>query len=235
MPSPKSTPTPQVVELRPQARRALRSPHRESIIWLFAAAILLFTGILKAINLVIVLAYLLVGLWALNLWLARRAVRGLSASRLPRPLVQAGVPAEWSIEIRDDGPPAGNCILDERVGEATASWLIVRAVPEATSARELRATFPRRGQFALEALEVRSTYPFGLAGRTVRLLPPDELIVLPRPARVDGERMRSWLFHAWAGGDDERRRRRRVVDAKPRFTDCATIGRAIRRAACTGK
>jgi uncharacterized protein (DUF58 family) len=64
----------------------------------------------------------------------------------------------------------------------------------------------------LEPLAARSTYPFGLASRTVPLLPADELIVLPRPARVDGERLRAWLFRAWAGRDEERRKLRRVVE-----------------------
>jgi len=61
-------------------------------------------------------------------------------------------------------------------------------------------------------LTARSSFPFGLAGRAVHLLPAEELIVLPRPARVDGERLRAWLFRAWAGRDEERRKVRRVVE-----------------------
>jgi uncharacterized protein (DUF58 family) len=173
---------------------------------------MLFIGILKGINLVIVLAYVLAGLWVVNLLLARRAVRGLSARRLPRGPVQAGVPAEWLIEVRDDGPPVGTWTLEERVREAAAAWLIVRRGSGAVFRPRVRATFPRRGRYEVEPLTARSTFPFGLAGRSVELLPRDELIVLPRPARVDGERLRAWLFRAWAGRDEERRKVRRVVE-----------------------
>jgi uncharacterized protein (DUF58 family) len=209
-----TTPEPEVVELRPRKRRGDGSTWRESILWLTAAGVLLFTGILKGINLVIVLAYLLVGLWVMNLWFARRAVQGLSARRLPRSPVQAGVPTEWPIEIRDDGPAGGTWVLEERVGEASASWLIIRRGSGAVFRPRVRATFPRRGKFILEPLAARSSYPFGLIGRNTYILPPDELIVLPKPARVDSERLRKWLFRAWVGGDEERRRLRRIVEGE---------------------
>jgi uncharacterized protein (DUF58 family) len=209
-----TTPEPEVVELRPRKRRGEGSTWRESFLWLVAAGILLFTGILKGINLVIVLAYLLVALWVMNLWFARRAVQGLSARRLPRPPVQAGVPTEWPIEIRDDGPAGGTWVLEERVGEASASWLIVRRGSGAVFRPRVRATFPRRGRYTLEPLAARSSYPFGLVGQSTQILPPDELIVLPKPARVDSERLRTWLFRAWVGGDEERRRLRRIVEGE---------------------
>src|SRR2546430_1165712 len=110
---------PEVVEL--DVPPATNAPWREGALWLLAAGLMLFTGILKGINLVIVLAYVLAGLWVVNLLLARRAVRGLSARRLPRAPVQAGIPAEWVLEVRDDGPPAGNWVLEERVGDGAAA------------------------------------------------------------------------------------------------------------------
>jgi uncharacterized protein (DUF58 family) len=203
---------PEVIELRVQSGPARGTPWREGALWLVAAILMLTIGILKGINLVIVLAYLLAGLWLVNLLLARQAVRGLSARRLPRPPVQAGLPIEWQIEVRDDGPPAGSWALEERIRSAAAGWLVVRGGSGTVFRPRLRATFPRRGRYAIEPLTARSTYPFGLIGRSIQLLPADELIVLPRPARVDGERLRAWLFRAWAGRDEERRKVRRVVE-----------------------
>lgn len=209
----RTTPTsPEVIELTPAPGAVPRAPWREGVLWLGAAALMLGIGILKGINLVIILAYVLAGLWVVNLLLARRAVAGVSARRLPRPPVQAGIPTEWQIEVRDHGPPAGTWVLEERVREATAAWLIVRRGSGTVFRPRVRATFPRRGRYAIEPLTARSTFPFGLVGRSVRLLPPDELLVLPRPARVDGERLRAWLFRAWAGRDEERRKVRRVVE-----------------------
>ena len=204
--------SPEVIELSPAPATVSRAPWREGTFWLLAAAVMLFIGILKGINLVIVLAYLLAGLWVINLLLARRAVRGLAARRLARPPVQAGIPTDWQIEIRDDGPPTGTWVLEERVRRATAGWLVIRAGSGTVFRPCVRATFPRRGRYAIEPLTARSTYPFGLVGWRAELLPADELIVLPRPARVDGERLRNWLFRAWAGRDEERRKVRRVVE-----------------------
>jgi uncharacterized protein (DUF58 family) len=121
------------------------------------------------------------------------------------------VPVEWPLEVRDDGPAAGMYVLEERVGRAAAAWLVVRAGRGAAFKPRVRATFPRRGRYTLEPLTVRSSYPFGLAGRAVQLLPPDDVIVLPRPARVDLERLRTWMFRSWAAAD-ERRKQRRVVE-----------------------
>lgn len=203
---------PDVVELSPSPGAPARAPWREGVIWIAAAAVMLVIGILKGINLVIVLAYLMGGLWVINLLLARRAVRGLSARRLPLPPVQAGVPVEWQIEVRDDGTPPGSWVLEERVRDSAAAWLVVRSGSGTVFRPRVRATFPLRGRYSIQPLTARSTFPFGLVGRKVQLLPADELIVLPRPARVDGERLRTWLFRAWAGRDEERRKVRRVVE-----------------------
>jgi uncharacterized protein (DUF58 family) len=214
MPIPPSPPKlePDVVELGTRPGRVPVGPlTREGLLWLLASGLMLLTGILKGINLVIVLAYLLIGLWAVNLVLARRAVQGLSAQRPVRRPVQAGVPTEWAIDVLDDAAAGGSFVVEERVGDAAASWLVVRAGPGARFHPRVRATFPRRGRFTLEPLVARSSFPFGLAGRTVPLLPAEEVIVLPRPARVDSERLRSWMFRAWVAGE-ERRRARRVVE-----------------------
>ncbi|HKB05433.1 MAG TPA: DUF58 domain-containing protein, partial [Gemmataceae bacterium] len=205
-------PEPEVVELRPPKAITSRLQGHEGVLWLLAAGAFLFIGILKGINLVVVLAYVLAGLWVINWLLARRAVRGLSARRPPRPPLVAGVTAEWPLEIRDDGPAGGNWVLEERVGSSVASWLVVRAGAGAIFRPRVRATFPRRGRYTLDGLTARSSFPFGLAPKSVRLLPPDEIIVLPRPARVDGERLRAWLYQALIGAEEERRKRRRVVE-----------------------
>lgn len=203
---------PEVIELRPRTMVSSLLSGREGILWVLGAIAMLAIGILKGINLVIVLGYLLLGLCLLNWILARRSVRGLTARRLSRTPLQAGIPAEWVLEIRDAGPPIGSWVLEERAGEALASWLFVRAGFDTVSRPRIRATFPKRGKFVLQPLIARSSYPFGLIQKRQVLLPAEEIIVLPRPARVDGERLRQWLFRAWSGRDDERHKMRRVVE-----------------------
>ena len=145
MPTPVVPPDPQVVELRPQPGRAAVGPFtREGVLWLLAAGVMLFTGILKGINLVIILAYVLIGLWAINLWLGRGPSSG-SRCAMPRPPLQAGVPAEWVLEIRDDGPAAGTYVLEERVGRAAASWLVVAPAAGPPTARGSGLRFPVAG------------------------------------------------------------------------------------------
>lgn len=199
------------IELPPRTDPPSRLEGREGLLWLAAAGVMLFTGVLKGINLVIVLAYGLIGLWAVNLFLARRALRGLSARRPAHPPVMAGLPAEWAIDIFDAGPAGGNWALTERVGEREFSWLVLRTGPGQMRAYA-RGTIERRGRYIIAPLTGRSSFPFGLWTWTVELLPADELIVLPRPARVDGERLRSWMFNRLAGSDVDRRAIRRVVD-----------------------
>jgi uncharacterized protein (DUF58 family) len=173
---------------------------------------MLFIGILKGINLVIILGYLLIGLWLINWFLARRALRGISARRLHSQQIQAGTPTEWFLDIRDDGRGVGSWSLEERIGEGSAQWLVVQSGSGVGFRPRVRATFPRRGKFVIEPLIARSSFPFGLVRKSVRLTPPDEIIVLPKPARVDGERLRTWLSRKLVGRDEERRKLRRLVD-----------------------
>jgi uncharacterized protein (DUF58 family) len=202
----------QVVELQLDRSRRPRAAYNEGILWVVAAGLMLIIGILKGINLVIVLGYLLLGLWVVNWILARRAVRGLSARRLPRPPLEAGIPSEWTLEIHDDGTGTGTWTLEERAGEARAAWLVVRDRGRTAFRPRVRGMYPRHGRYRLQPLVARSSFPFGLARKSRVLLPATEVIVLPKPARVDGERMRNWLFHAFQGRDEERRKIRRIVE-----------------------
>ncbi len=130
---------------------------------------------------------------------------------------------------------AGNWLLEEKAGESVASWLMVRNGQGGMVRPRVHATFPRRGRFQLAPLVARSSVPFGLATRSLDLLPATEVIVLPRPARVDGERLLAWLSHAWSSREHERRKVRRVVEREAEVHGLAPIGPATRRAVSTGK
>src|SRR3954447_11915923 len=72
---------------------------REGKYWLLASAGLWLTGWLKGINLILLLAYLLVLLWVLNWWVARRALRGTIARRAVRGPIFAGSPVTWEVDV----------------------------------------------------------------------------------------------------------------------------------------
>ena len=185
---------------------------REGVLWILAAGMMLFVGIVKGINLVIVLGYALLGLFGLNWLLARRSLTGLAARRLARSPIYAGIPTEWNIEVTDRGTGTGNCQLEESTAEGESRWFFVRTREPRVEVVRCRLTLSTRGRHALRPLRAVTSYPFGLVKHSRELLPGDDLIVLPRPARVDGERLRTWLLRTWAGRDEEQRRLRRVVD-----------------------
>lgn len=212
MPETRTPSEPVVLELRQPRTLRSRLAGNEGTLWVLASGLMLFIGILKGINLVIVMGYVLLGLWLINLVLARRVLRGITARRLPHPPFWAGVPGEWALEVTDHGTHGGNWVLLEKSGDAVASWLVVRGGANAVFRPRVRATFPRAGRYQLDPVKARSSFPFGLAVKTITLAPAGEIIVLPKPARVDGERLRAWLFRAWAGREEERRKVRRIVE-----------------------
>jgi uncharacterized protein (DUF58 family) len=203
---------PDVVELPPPVPSTNRLQGHEGLLWLAAASVLLAAGILKGINLLIILAYCLLALWSFNWALARRAVTGIEARRLPRPSLYAGMPTEWSIEITDHNPSGGSWVLEERLDSTTASWLIVRQAINTKFRARFKQIIPQRGLHKIYPLRARSSYPLGLFTRSVDLLPEDQVIVLPRPARIDIERLQDWLSKAVIGPEDYSRQLHRVVE-----------------------
>src|SRR5438445_12449909 len=57
------------------------APTREGWYWLVIAALLLAIGVIKVINLLVLLAYLMIALWALNALLAGPRLRQLHVER----------------------------------------------------------------------------------------------------------------------------------------------------------
>src|SRR4051794_13596122 len=101
---------------QPLRRRTALS--REGWYWLFAFLGLWVTGWFKGINLILLLAYLLLLLLALNWWAARRALQGVSARRNLRGPVFAGKPFVWESEAAGAGRKAltGWELVDEGPG-----------------------------------------------------------------------------------------------------------------------
>jgi len=65
---------------------------REGRLWLLVAGGLLLAGWIKGINLLILLAFLMMALWVVNLIASFRQMRGIRGRRIPRGPFSPGMP-----------------------------------------------------------------------------------------------------------------------------------------------
>lgn len=165
----------------------------EGIGWLTLTVAMIATGLLKSINLITLLGCALLGVLAINLWLARRQVRGVKALREIPDVVVAGEPFAWTIRVSQKSPAArsGVEILDSAPGHRL-EWLAdLAAVDSQTLERTVRAD--ERGVFPLPTVRVRSGHPFGLAEFEQRQNDGAMLVVAPPIGRLHRGVLRRWL------------------------------------------
>jgi uncharacterized protein (DUF58 family) len=185
---------------------------RESLFWLLATVMLFMTGLFKGINLLVLLAYLLAGIWLLNRLLLRSAMRRIRGRRLPPGPIFAGKAIDLSIELACTGRRAvrGLIVVDNGAGHRRR-WLLLSLKPGQPLRIRHRETFPNRGRHRVDALHARSSFPFGLSSSGADLATVEEWIVLPRLGRIHMDQMRQWLARVQRG--DGRTRRRRLLPA----------------------
>ena len=205
-----------VIELQPtkahlSATEFNRLP-REGKTWLFAAIVMFVTGMFKGINLLILLAYLLIGLWIVNWRIEKIDLRQVRGRRLPHEPIIAGEVAEFQIELTAAGnrPVLGLTIAD-RGSNHEQRWIVLRMANGKPVRIRYRFVFAKRGRTSVEPLRAIARFPFGLVVRTAELAPAEEWIVLPRLGTVFGERLKHWLAKSTRG--DGRMRRRRLQPA----------------------
>ena len=209
---------PQIVDLPGNPSGSMRRFHvpREGTLWLVASMVMFITGIFKGINLLILLAYLLIGLWVVNLRLTMYPLRRLRGRRLAGDTIEAGRPFEHAFEIFtvDHSPARGMTIesFDRR-------WLVLHLPGDWSERFRQSHCFDRRGRQSLPALRARSLFPFGLVGRAVELVPAQERVVLPRRGHVRVEEMRAWLQRVGRGDG-----RARVRQAQPSLMEADVRG-----------
>lgn len=190
---------------------------KEGAYWLLATAGLWLTGWLKGINLVLVLAYLLMLLWMLNWFAARRALRGAAAARkLPNP-VFAQTPVSWEVEASATGrrPVTGWEVIDEGPGHALR-WFLLNVRPGKQVRLRSELTLPRRGDYECRPLRAASSFPFGLVRAEVSFRDGERLTVLPRLGVIHVGRLRRWLMQS-ARPDERARRARRAMAVEAEF------------------
>ncbi len=192
---------------------ALRTPHsalnfrptREGVLWLVAAAAMLFAGSYKLINLLILLGYFMLVLLALNAWLARQSAYRVRIRRALGEPVFARAEAARLVTVTNTATRNGSVtILETSDAHRVEVFVPVLAPGESRTVRAvIRPT--HRGRYTTSPMFVIAGYPFGLIHYTVPSEPPDTLVVLPTLGVVDGPMLRRWLIRVGAGDNFSRR------------------------------
>jgi uncharacterized protein (DUF58 family) len=205
----------EVIELfEPVARLEVQGSKlsRESLFWLLATFLLFVTGLFKGINLLVLLAYLLAGIWLLNRFVLRSNLRRVQGRRIPAGVIFAGEPVDCAIELACSGKRAVRGVVVVDCGDIhSRKWLVLAISPAAPLRLRYRQIFPQRGRYGVFSLRAFSSFPFGLTTREAELCKPEERIVLPRLGRVKIDQMRQWLARVLRG--DGRIRRRHLLPA----------------------
>lgn len=185
---------------------------REGWLWLFAAAGLWATGVVKGINLILLLAYILIGMWALNWVVARRSLRGLTVKRRLGEPIFAGRPILWEIEVENTGSAARfGWHAEDRGADHAVHWAGPALAPRRAVRLRREVTLPRRGLYDAERVRLSTSYPFGLVRFETALPDDDKVIVLPRLGTLHAGRLRWWLRQTARPDERCRRSRRQVI------------------------
>lgn len=202
-----------VTAAKPDRRK--RGLPREGIFWVFVGTGLIVTGIYKSINLLILLAYLMIAVMALNWWLSRRHLHGLRAVREANENTFADSPALWYVDVHNDTQNAlTGWIVHDSGPNHELAWFGVRLEPGHTLRLRDEVVIPERGRYVTSPLMASTRYPFGLFSRVVELAPSDERIVLPKLGSLETERFRHWLARSTRGDGRMHQRIRHLVSSE---------------------
>ncbi|HEY2783742.1 MAG TPA: DUF58 domain-containing protein [Fimbriiglobus sp.] len=182
----------------------------EGRLWILVSGALAVVGWYKNVNLLLLLAYVMIGLAILNGWQARRCVRRVRASRRPPGLPFAHEAVPIAAELLNSAERSAT--VEVRSVNATHSvrWFAPDLRPGEARRLTTDWRYPDRGRFVLPPLVVTSGYPFGLIGYRSESGPGGEVVVLPAVGEVDLGRLRRWLIRTGAGDAKTRRPVRRA-------------------------
>jgi uncharacterized protein (DUF58 family) len=176
---------------------------------LLIAVVVTGIGLLKAINLLLLLGYALLLTALVNLFLAFRHSRRLTGRRRILGPLFAGSECPVEVELTNPGKRRRRGLELEDFGPGQdLSWPVPLLEPDSSYRLRGLAGPLRRGRHRWGGLWVGSSYPFGLIRRAYLLVPPEEVLVLPALGRLRADRL-----HRLPGGLEALRRpsRRSVV------------------------
>lgn len=199
--------------MTPPPVRSRYSFTREFAIWVGVAVGLGVIGWVKSINVLSLLSYLMLAIGAVNLYMAWRMVRKVSADRPPPPPLFAGETATVVGTVTNRSSYRAVVTMRETTGGSQRAWFFP-AIPGGVSLTFTGPVgFAARGRHRMPALEVVSGYPFGLGHFSRPVESGGVVTVLPALGHVDLLSFRRWLVRAAALGDASRRLMRRAAPA----------------------
>jgi uncharacterized protein (DUF58 family) len=162
---------------------------REGVWWLGVAVGMAGLGWVKTIPPLLLLGYAMLALFGLNVWLARRQIRGLTAFRQAHAPIYVGESVRVSVRVRNEGT---------RRATAGASSSVVSGMfefiePGEEVERGESRSFPIRGVHGAEAPRLWSDFPLGLVRAERPGTVGGELVVLPAFGSVDLDGFRRWV------------------------------------------
>lgn len=185
---------------RPASVRRITTRFRptvEGMIWFAIAALLLYQGWLRTINLIALLASILIALWILNaavVWSYHR-LRQVTVRRRVHQELFAGQPFVYELEI--DNPTRHSfrnlTVICRDLTVPTQGFVSVLK-PRSTARAFGEGIIPRRGRHRWGPVEISSGFPFGLFRRRVEIDDGFETVVLPRLGHLDLQRFRRLLL-----------------------------------------
>lgn len=187
---------------RPRLPRAGWALSREGRVWLCIVALVLLVGVIKNINLLALLGYVLLALLVLAGILVGRRLGRLEARRVLDENLFAGTAIRLEVRVHNTStrPVLGVCIED--IGTAhSARWYFDQFEPNDRQMLTAEILLPRRGWYDFAPLAASSTYPFGLWSRRIRIGLPQRVLVLPRPGKILRDRLRHHLRGADPRGE----------------------------------
>jgi uncharacterized protein (DUF58 family) len=173
----------------------------EGLGWLAATALLGLLGGAKSLNLLLMLAYVMLGLLVLNGVFARRHANRVRARRTLPPPTFAGEPTELTVTATNAaGKPATICVQD-----CEREWHCAELASQGSVQFSHRKHFPQRGRLDLPPLVVASSYPFGFLRYECPDPSADSVIVLPATGTADPDAMQKRLLQT-AGAEGRSRK-----------------------------
>ncbi len=169
--------------------------------WLSLTVLFWGVGILKGVHLLTLLGWLLLSVWGVNFFIARRRLKAIRARRHPPDHPFAGDP--FGLEIELENPtrsPTLGVRVEDRGPAHRVRWFVPRLGAGERLGLRRSVTLPRRGWYDMKAVRLSCRFPLGLVEARTLDGDPARVLVYPRLRRIHRGRLRQFLMAESAVG-----------------------------------